>query len=103
MGQAGPQSGSGFPGLEADNAAVDFSGGGRVDVPTADLPTGHAARTIEGWFNGGNSGPQQSFFYYGGTTDSRDQIRTPTTIVTTYIGTKYIAPCTTLATRLSGE
>lgn len=63
LGQPGPQPVSGQDGFEIGNTAPDFSGGDRVDVPAGFLPTGNAARTVEGWFNGGNT--DQSFFHYG--------------------------------------
>jgi len=61
--QPGPRPSAGQPGIEYQNTAPDFSGGGRVELPDGVLPTGSDARTIEGWFNGGNN--NQSFFHYG--------------------------------------
>jgi len=63
LGQPGPRPVSGHDGFEIANTAPDFNGGERVDVPAGFLPTGNAARTIEGWFNGGDN--NQSFFHYG--------------------------------------
>ncbi|MFW6161636.1 MAG: LamG-like jellyroll fold domain-containing protein [Planctomycetota bacterium] len=63
LGQDGPQPLSGQDGFEIANTAPDFTGGGRVDVPAGVLPTGNAARTIEGWFQGGDN--TQAFFHYG--------------------------------------